>query len=577
MSKTPTRFPIFLIKPSHYDDDGYVIQWWRSTIPSNSLAAVYGLIGDAADRAVLGPDVAITCHAIDETNARVEVDTIAREIAAAGAGFVGLVGVQSNQFPRALDLTRAFRARGVTVIIGGFHVSGTISMLPGVQPEVQEAIDLGASIVAGEIEGRIDALLQDVARGTIKPLYNFLDDLPGLEGTPIPFLPRAHLERSVGTQTSLDAGRGCPFKCSFCTIINVQGRKSRRRSVDDIEAIVRANLKQGVTSYFFTDDNFARNKEWEAIFDRLIELRERDGIKISFTLQVDTLCHKLPNFIAKAARAGARKVFIGLENINPDSLVGAQKNQNRISDYRVMMQAWHNAGVVIFAGYIIGFPADTPETIVRDIRIIQRELPVDFLEFFILTPLPGSQDHQELFRKGAWMEPDLNKYDLFHVAAEHRSMSRATWLQAYHLAWQTYYTPEHIETLFRRSHAAGISLKLMVRMAVWFGGTMPIENLHPLEGGILRRKIRRDRRPGLPLENPLVFYPRYWAETVIKLGRYIGLIARYTRIARRVARDQRPTPYVDIALTPASADDVDTLELLAPVQTARAARVPAKV
>ena len=68
-------------------------------------------------------------------------------------------------------------------------------------------------------------------------------------------------------------GRGCPYQCSFCTIINVQGRKSRHRSVDDVERLVRLNWSQGIHKFFITDDNFARNKEWEAIFDRLIELR----------------------------------------------------------------------------------------------------------------------------------------------------------------------------------------------------------------------------------------------------------------------------------------------------------------
>src|SRR4029434_4419865 len=78
-------------------------------------------------------------------------------------------------------------------------------------------------------------------------------------------------------------------------------------------------------------------------------------------------------------------------------------------------------------------------------------LPVDFLEFFYLTPLPGSQDHQELFHKGAWMEPDLNKYDLFHVTSGHSTMSKADWERAYRLDWETYYTTAHIETILRRA------------------------------------------------------------------------------------------------------------------------------
>ncbi len=123
--------------------------------------------------------------------------------------------------------------------------------------------------------------------------------------------------------------------------------------------------------------------------DRLIQLRENEGYDIKFTIQVDTLCHQIPNFIEKSKRAGVARVFIGLENINPDSFLGAKKRQNRITDYRAMLQAWKHRGIITYAGYILGFPNDTKETVLRDIEIIKRELPVDILEFFMLTPLAG--------------------------------------------------------------------------------------------------------------------------------------------------------------------------------------------
>jgi len=100
------RFCLVLVKPSHYDDDGYVIQWLRSPIPSTSLAALYGLAKDCAERHVLGPDVEIDVHAFDETNTRIRCNRLAAMIQVAGAGMVMLVGVQSNQFPRALDLAK---------------------------------------------------------------------------------------------------------------------------------------------------------------------------------------------------------------------------------------------------------------------------------------------------------------------------------------------------------------------------------------------------------------------------------------------------------------------------------------
>jgi hypothetical protein len=294
-SPAKSRFRLVLIKPSHYDDEGYVIQWFRSPIPANSLACLYGLAVDCAERRVLGPDVTLDVVAIDETNHRIRPEEIARSIREAGGGMVMLVGVQSNQFPRALDLTTAFRKHGLIVGIGGFHVSGTLSMLPGIETNVQKALDLGAFIFAGEAEeGRLEQVLEDANSGRLKPIYNFMADLPGIERVPIPHLPADVVRRTYGANTSFDAGRGCPFQCSFCTIINVQGRKSRRRSADDVERIIRANAKNGLRRFFITDDNFARNKDWEKIFDRLIEIRERDGIDLSLIIPTTSTRRRAP-------------------------------------------------------------------------------------------------------------------------------------------------------------------------------------------------------------------------------------------------------------------------------------------
>ena len=207
-------------------------------------------------------------------------------------------------------------------------------------------------------------------------------DLPDMATQPTPFLPAKMVRRYGGNRSCFDAGRGCPFACSFCTIINVQGRKSRFRDADDIEHLLRANVAQGIKRFFVTDDNFARNKNWEAIFDRIIEYRAREKVKISFMLQVDTLCHKIPNFIEKAAKAGCSQVFIGLENINPDNLKSAQKGQNKITEYRRMLQAWREVKVLTYCGYILGFPGDTPQSIENEVEIVKRELPLDLLEFF---------------------------------------------------------------------------------------------------------------------------------------------------------------------------------------------------
>ena len=283
------RFHVFLIKPSKYDRDGYVIRWARAVVISNSLATMNSLTEEAERNQILGPEVEIVPHWIDEFVQRVPVKKIARLAQDPGDRcVVCMVGVQTNQYPRAVDLCRQFKAHGIKSMIGGFHVSGSIAMLPTMPEEIQEAMDEGITIVTGEAEKRWADLLVDAYNGTLKPYYNFLDDLPVLAGSPPPFAPKDKLKYFVpSTLSSFDAGRGCPFKCSFCTIINVQGRSVRTRSPDDVEAIIRRNAAQGVREYFITDDNFARNPNWEGIADRIIYLKEKEKLRVRLMIQVD--------------------------------------------------------------------------------------------------------------------------------------------------------------------------------------------------------------------------------------------------------------------------------------------------
>jgi len=566
------RFQLVLIKPSRYDDDGYVVRWLRSSIPSNSLAVLYGIAAEAAGRKVLGEDVEIDVTVLDEFNTRIDVDKLIAQFRRHdNFGMLGLVGVQSNQFPRALDIARPLRAAGVTIVIGGFHVSGCLSMLPELPPDLAEARDLGISLFAGEAEGRFEQVLKDAVDGKLAPVYNYLSDLPQVEGTPLPYLPPDKVERVISSYASFDAGRGCPFQCSFCTIINVQGRKSRRRSPDDVERLIRLQYADGIRRFFITDDNFARNRDWEAIFDRLILLRERDGIDVSFIIQVDTLCHKIPNFIEKAARAGVKRIFIGLENINPANLLEAKKRQNKITEYRAMLLAWRKVRIVTYAGYIIGFPGDTPQSVREDIEILKRELPLDIVSFYCLTPLPGSEDHKVLSQKGVAMDADMNRYDLEHVVTAHSRMSRQDWTDVYQSAWRSYYTPEHMRTLLRRGVASNIGSNRLVGILAIYSSFVAVENLHPLQGGVLRIKRRLDRRAGMSIEPAWSFYPKFAFETVGKLARLVARIAWLQWTYRRVRAEHRRNPYTDQALTPVTDDETNTLDLFTHNDAARAA------
>ena len=174
------KFRIVLIKPSKYDDDGYVIRFWKGVLPSNTLNVLHGLTEEVKSSRVFG-DLRIEIVTFDETTEKLPVRRIIgwsrRPLTKL---VVGLVGVQTNQFPRAFELARQFRAAGIDVIIGGFHTSGTINMLSEQEPEIQALIKESITIVSGEVEENWADILADALHDRLKPIYSFAQDLQNL-------------------------------------------------------------------------------------------------------------------------------------------------------------------------------------------------------------------------------------------------------------------------------------------------------------------------------------------------------------------------------------------------------------
>jgi len=169
------------------------------------------------------------------------------------------------------------------------------------------------------------------------------------------------------------------------------------------------------------------------------------------------------------------------------------------------------------------------------------------------------------------MDPDLNHYDVEHVTTEHPLMARQDFYNTYRQAWDAYYTPEHVETVMRRAVACGIKASKLQKLLFWFRACQSIERVHPPQGGLFRRKYRRDRRPSLPVENPLTFWSKYLWEIITKHARLLRLLREYKRIRSRVERDPGRREYTDLALTPAVDEDVDTLEMFHSFESGEAA------
>ncbi|MBF8298331.1 MAG: hypothetical protein HW395_988 [candidate division NC10 bacterium] len=502
-SKKYNTLRVVLLKPSKYDDEGYVIRFWKGVLPSNTLNVLRGLTEDIARRRALG-GIHIQVDAFDETAEHIPVKKIVQwSRQPATKLVVCLVGVQTNQFPRALVLGKQFRSYGIDVIMGGFHTSGTINMLSEQEPDIQELFRESIIVVSGEVEGYWEGILADLLNGELKPLYSFaqdLKDLVDIEEAPLPVITPKIMKRfarpSFGT---VETSRGCPFACTFCTIINVQGRTMRERSPECIAELVRKNyLEHGVDFYFFTDDNFARKRWWRETFEAIIRLRD-EGIKISFMMQVD-LARKPKDFVRLAAEAGCSQVFIGMESVNPENLKAEGKPQNKVEQYVDIIREWHEAGVAIHTGYIIGLPFDTKEGVARDIQYLIDVIQPDQASFFMLTPLPGSHDHLEMKKRGEWMDPDFNKRDSFHATIKHPHMTAEEWTQAYEDAWTSFYSKENLTAILSRwSHNPRVYWNLVL-VYMWYKNAALIEKQHPMIAGFFRLKERRSRRPGFAID-----------------------------------------------------------------------------
>ncbi len=533
------KLVVVLIKPTHDDDAGFPHRYWRGVLPSNSLAVMRALTEQAVGE-ILPNGFPVEIHMLEDGIARhaAQLRRLMKRFPEPGTKLVvGLVAVQTAQFPRAQVLITRWQQRGATCVIGGFHVSGSIStMLDGIHdatrrdvpcphimpPEVQALMDRGVVVFHGEAEDVWSTTLADILTDRQQQLCR--GEKPGIWQAPMPKFPAKYFSRSFVTQMrTLDANRGCPFACSFCCIIQVQGRTSRFRSPDAIVRYVEELCaQQGRADFFFTDDNFARNPHWEQVLDGLITLRKR-GCKISFMIEADLASYKIAGFLEKLATAGCEQIFMGVESMNPANLAGVRKFQNKPAQYAELWKGCHELGLAIHAGYIIGFPHDTPASIHADVQALF-DAGADQASFFILTPIPGSEDHIRAYCAGTPMEADLSLYDSFHACMDHPLMSREEWYASYLAAWHQFYSVGNMVAALRRLR--GTARTNMLMNYVWYRWAFAVEGTHPMIAGIYRYRDWHDRRPNAA---PLSF-PRYLVEEVARHFAYIGhLTAEFFR------------------------------------------------
>ena len=529
------RVRVYFIKPSRYNDQGYV-EFFRWGIQPNNTLTVLAALNDSFNRehagklnvyletviwdevcdGAIGPE---TVQAIDERAAEDGVELL-----------IGIAGVQSNQYPRGRDLALRFVARGMTTIMGGFHVSG--------YPPSREFLhQCGVSTAVGEAENFWTAIIQDFLAGQLKPNYSVTEGIraktgigdilvPVITGAQLPLIEDRYLTRFFNdTQTTIDTSRGCPFTCSYCSVKNVMGRTMRSRDPESVLRWMRdAVSNHGIDDLFLVDDDFFRSPRWDEILSGMAEIRH-EFPQLGFMMQVDVdaSCYgnvaagekpgakhsRSRRFLDLAARAGCYQAFVGIESLNPESLNWATKYQNTddrkqvvaveeararvLAKYRRVVDNWHRVGISVHAGYMLGFPTDGPDC-GRVAAGTLREIGFDMVSFFIMTPLPGTEDQIRYAKQGQITDWDFNNLDSQHVTLQHDQLDQGLWMQAYAEAFKGFYSPwQLLKTIFTVAAGHGLSAasrRAVLRQFCYYFFSYR-QGRHPMVGGVWQIR-RRD-------------------------------------------------------------------------------------
>jgi len=295
------------------------------------------------------------------------------------------LSVETYTARRAYAVADAYRARGVPVVMGGYH--------PTFLPD--EALQHADAVVVGDAEGAWENLLTDFAAGRIKARYVGGNKLA---------LTDYRLERSIYRDKRyapvelVQYGRGCRFACDFCSIHAFYGTALRVRPVEGVVAEIESLPKSRLL--FFVDDNlFGRKSDLHALLDALEPLDRRWSCQISIDVARDE------QLLDRMARAGCRFVLIGFESLNPASLRQMGKRWNKVSgSYLSVVNALHRRGIGIYGTFVFGYDADTPETFDRTLDFAL-EARLEIANFNPLTPTPGSALYDRLLSEGRLLSP----------------------------------------------------------------------------------------------------------------------------------------------------------------------------
>ena len=290
---------------------------------------------------------------------------------------------------RAYEVAAAFRERGKTVVLGGFH--------PSFMPD--EAVQHCDSVVIGEAEGIWPRLLGDFAAGRLQKLYR-QEAFSDLRGQPIP--RRDLFRRGVyKLPSTIETGRGCPFACNFCSVTTFHGKKYRFRPVEEV--ITEVETLRGKLMFIVDDNVIGSPAHAKELFRALIPCDKRWIGQASLNLGRD------PELLDLAARSGCIGLFMGFESLSPESLAEAGKTHNSVQRYEEDVKRIRDRGISIHGAFIFGFDHDDEGVFDRTIDFVRKNR-LDSASFSTLTPFPGTPTYRKLDSEGRLVTRDWSRY-----------------------------------------------------------------------------------------------------------------------------------------------------------------------
>ena len=477
MSGDSRPLRVLLVKPSKYAIDGSVERFRRGFVPNSTLAHLASL----TPKTVSGRPCEVT--AIDEY-VRCELDYL--ELFARDPDrrtLLALVGVQSHQFPRALDLAAFARSRGVEAcVIGGPHAMTC---------DTTAHQGHGVSFALAEAERIWPAIVADAAEGELEPAYGADGRWESaLDPAPLVPPPVSELKRYVVPLLGVYPARGCPYTCNFCSVIKIAGRAVRSQPLETTLATLRAAKRGGVRFLLFVSDNFNKIPEARLLLEAMVEER----IELPFFVQCDTQVERQEELVELMARAGCFQIFVGAESFDAATLRAAHKYQNHPERYERIVALCRRHGITSHFSNILGFPTDTDEGIARHLAVL-RALDPDFASFYLLTPIPGTEQYAEFKAQGLITEANLDRFDATCVTWRHPRLDPRRWEDALYRCYREFYgLPDAARRLSRIAFRNGDFRKPAALLAVtgytWQSRLGAMQRAHPMAGGVGR--VRRD-------------------------------------------------------------------------------------